>query len=71
MKVVQSQSRGYEVPEMLSTHPSDGSRIEKLTQWLPEAMEKWQASDCHGGQGAIARQFRDALSHRRFMGVAW
>ena len=22
MKVVQSQSRGYEVPEMLSTHPS-------------------------------------------------
>jgi len=34
------------VPEMLSTHPSNAHRMEKLREWLPEAREKQAESDC-------------------------
>ncbi|KAH8719310.1 mitochondrial metalloendopeptidase OMA1 [Phaeosphaeriaceae sp. PMI808] len=34
-------------PQILSTHPSNHNREEKIREWLPKAMEKAEASDCH------------------------
>ncbi|KND89641.1 Mitochondrial metalloendopeptidase OMA1 [Tolypocladium ophioglossoides CBS 100239] len=55
---------GQEVPEMLSTHPSNEHRIAKITEWLPEAMRKRTESDCRG-TAAFADRFRLALRRRR------
>ncbi|KAI8963691.1 hypothetical protein F5Y11DRAFT_318332 [Daldinia sp. FL1419] len=49
-----------EPPEWMSTHPSNFNRIQKITEWLPTAMEKMQASDCRG-TSAFADLFRRAM----------
>ncbi|KAK5987190.1 Mitochondrial metalloendopeptidase OMA1 [Cladobotryum mycophilum] len=54
------KSGGQEVPEMLSTHPSNENRIAKISEWLPEAMKKRTESDCRGTM-AFADRFRAAL----------
>jgi predicted Zn-dependent protease len=36
----------YEPPQMLSTHPSSHNRQGKLKEWLPQAEDKRQQSDC-------------------------
>jgi len=36
----------YEPPQILSTHPSSHNRQEKLKEWLPQAEDKRQQSDC-------------------------
>ncbi|MCW2974445.1 MAG: Peptidase Ste24p precursor [Thermoleophilia bacterium] len=36
-KRMQASSKGGEPPEYLSTHPSHGTRIAQITEWLPEA----------------------------------
>ncbi|KAM5352413.1 hypothetical protein ACJ41O_005136 [Fusarium nematophilum] len=51
---------GEEVPEMLSTHPSNENRIAKISEWMPKAMEKRTASDCRG-TAAFADRFRQAM----------
>ncbi|KAJ1662380.1 metalloendopeptidase [Coemansia sp. RSA 1646] len=33
-------------PQFLSTHPSSGSRIDNIRQWLPEAMDKRNTASC-------------------------
>jgi predicted Zn-dependent protease len=33
-------------PEWMSTHPSNQTRIEKILEWLPKAIEKREQSDC-------------------------
>ncbi|KAI3395387.1 hypothetical protein diail_1378 [Diaporthe ilicicola] len=55
------QQSDVEVPEWASTHPSNQHRIERITGWLPKAMEKREASDCHGTQG-FAEMFRRAMA---------
>jgi predicted Zn-dependent protease len=35
-------SQGGRPPEFLSTHPSEGNRIERLQQLMPEALEIYQ-----------------------------
>jgi metalloendopeptidase OMA1, mitochondrial len=55
------QQSDVETPEWASTHPSNQHRIERITGWLPEAMEKREASDCHGTQG-FAEMFRRAMA---------
>lgn len=55
------QQSDIEVPEWASTHPSNQHRIERITGWLPKAMEKRDASDCHGTQG-FAEMFRRAMA---------
>ena len=36
----------YEPPQILSTHPSSHNRQGKLKEWLPQAEDKRQQSDC-------------------------
>jgi predicted Zn-dependent protease len=38
-----SQKEGGAPPEFLSTHPSDVTRIQKLEQLIPEAMQYYRA----------------------------
>ncbi|KAI5462457.1 peptidase family M48-domain-containing protein [Mariannaea sp. PMI_226] len=59
MEAIQ-KSGGQEVPEMLSTHPSNETRISKINEWMPEAMEKRLQSDCRGTR-AFADRFRKAM----------
>ncbi|KAI9786974.1 MAG: hypothetical protein M1835_002911 [Candelina submexicana] len=42
---------GADPPQLLSTHPSDRSRIGKIEAWLPEARTKREMSDCGGMLG--------------------
>jgi len=39
MKAVQGK-RGGHVPALLSTHPTDAARIQRMTNWMPEAVEQ-------------------------------
>ncbi|KAF1961694.1 hypothetical protein CC80DRAFT_488138 [Byssothecium circinans] len=34
-------------PELMSTHPSNHNREEKIREWLPQAHQKAESSDCH------------------------
>lgn len=54
------QQLGKEPPEFVSTHPSNQHRIETITKWLPEALEKREESDCKGTQG-FAEMFKRAM----------
>ncbi|KAF9881998.1 mitochondrial metalloendopeptidase [Colletotrichum karsti] len=54
------RGQAEEVPEFLSTHPSNEHRIEKCREWVPKALEKWEASDCKG-TASFANMFRQAL----------
>jgi predicted Zn-dependent protease len=47
-------------PQILSTHPSNHNREEKIREWLPKAMKKAQASECHV-TGQFADQFSSAF----------
>ncbi|KAL2125979.1 hypothetical protein VTI74DRAFT_2033 [Chaetomium olivicolor] len=49
-----------QVPEWMSTHPTNMSRIKKIQEWLPQAMEKRAQSDC-SSTTAFADLFRNAL----------
>ncbi|KAK1774213.1 peptidase family M48-domain-containing protein [Copromyces sp. CBS 386.78] len=48
------------VPGWMSTHPSHSNRIEKIQEWLPEALEKRERSDCRT-TASFADLFRQAL----------
>uniref|UniRef100_A0A0B7K959 Cytochrome b5 heme-binding domain-containing protein n=1 Tax=Bionectria ochroleuca TaxID=29856 RepID=A0A0B7K959_BIOOC len=41
---------GQEVPELLSTHPSNENRIEKMKEWMPEALQRRSESPYRTGQ---------------------
>lgn len=62
LRRIQVQMLG-EIPEFLSTHPSNQHRIEKIAEWLPEALEKREQSDCRGTQ-SFAELFRRAMERR-------
>ena len=39
------ESRGGQQPsEFMSTHPSHGTRIQQLTEWMPEALALYEAA---------------------------
>jgi predicted Zn-dependent protease len=50
-------------PQILSTHPSNHNREEKIREWLPKAMEKAETSDCH-----ITSQYGTYIYRRRGSG---
>jgi hypothetical protein len=44
-------------PQILSTHPSNHNREEKIREWLPKAQEKAEASECY-----VTSQYADQFS---------
>lgn len=40
------------VPEFLSTHPSDVTRIRQIQAWIPDAMKHYRPHDAESGSGA-------------------
>ena len=38
------QSGGGGTPEFLSTHPSHGTRVQQLNEWMPEATRLYDAT---------------------------
>ncbi|KAH8881541.1 hypothetical protein GQ53DRAFT_471920 [Thozetella sp. PMI_491] len=54
------QLRNMEVPEWISTHPSNESRIKNIQEWLPKAVEMAEQSDCSSTH-SYADMFREAL----------
>ena len=54
-------------PQFLSTHPSDYSRIKAITEWLPQALDKYQASEC-GFTSGYARKFSEAFGKQGVLG---
>ncbi|KAF2792363.1 hypothetical protein K505DRAFT_246845 [Melanomma pulvis-pyrius CBS 109.77] len=55
-------------PQILSTHPSNHNREEKIREWLPEAFEKQQLSECHTtmsyGETCIMMTARDTINEK-------
>ena len=43
-RMEQAAERRRAPPEFLSTHPSHGTRLRQIEQWLPEAMQHYQPS---------------------------
>jgi metalloendopeptidase OMA1, mitochondrial len=41
------QKGGQAPPQILSTHPSNHNREEKIREWLPKAYEKAESSECY------------------------
>ena len=39
---MEAQSNGQKPPEFMSTHPSEGRRIEQLQQYMPEALKYYK-----------------------------
>ncbi|EXF75425.1 peptidase family M48 [Colletotrichum fioriniae PJ7] len=60
MDMAAKQGQAEEIPEFMSTHPSNEHRIEDYRKWMPKAIEKYEASDCKGTAG-FANMFRRAL----------
>ncbi|KAJ3073179.1 hypothetical protein HDU98_002055 [Podochytrium sp. JEL0797] len=46
-KRMKSMDTDPSVSQFLSTHPSHDNRIQKITEWLPEARRVRENSDCH------------------------
>ena len=46
---------------MLTRYPQNHNRIQKIQEWMPQALEKRQLSDCRGST-AFADAFRKALA---------
>ncbi|KAI1439259.1 peptidase family M48-domain-containing protein [Xylaria sp. CBS 124048] len=55
-----------EPPEWMNTHPSNDNRIQKIQEWMPEALDKMNQSDCQG-TATFASLFKQALEGRTFM----
>jgi predicted Zn-dependent protease len=49
----------HAIPEFLSTHPSDVTRINQLESWLPEAMRYYHAAE--GGQVPAPAPYKPAI----------
>ncbi|OHE92963.1 peptidase family M48 [Colletotrichum orchidophilum] len=60
MDMAAKRGHAEEIPELLSTHPSNEHRIEKYQEWMPKAVDKFEASDCKG-TASFANMFRRAL----------
>ncbi|CAB4478156.1 uncharacterized protein OCT59_007381 [Rhizophagus irregularis] len=54
-------------PQFLSTHPAHESRIRKINEWMPEALQKREQSDCVNEYTG----FMDTMNHFRDQWVKW
>ncbi|KAI9228850.1 MAG: peptidase family M48-domain-containing protein [Piptocephalis tieghemiana] len=53
---------GQQPASFLSTHPSNKNRIEKIREWMPEAMQVQEDSNCHSD----AWDFSNMMAQRRW-----
>ena len=51
-------------PQFMSTHPSSYNRIGAIKGWMPQAMQKYNESNCSVTSGYL-EQFRDRMPGRR------
>lgn len=58
-----SKAGGANIPQFMSTHPSNENRIVKIQGWMQEALDKQQQSDCQQQLGGFMGQFRDKQQH--------
>ena len=63
--MMEKEDQGRAPPQYLSTHPSNRSRLEKIREWLVEANDKRQMSDCAATMG-YADSFRDVVDFPRW-----
>jgi predicted Zn-dependent protease len=54
-------------PQFLSTHPAHESRIRKINEWMPEALQKRNESDCVNEYAG----FMDTMDYFRDKWVRW
>jgi len=47
----EEKAQGQAVPQFISTHPSNHNRLEKIREWLPQAEEKREQSECGAVSG--------------------
>ncbi|KAJ4306180.1 metalloendopeptidase [Collariella sp. IMI 366227] len=59
-RMEKATAQEQDVPEWMSTHPTNMNRVKKIQEWLPQAMEKRAQSDC-SSTTAFADLFRNAL----------
>ncbi|KAG9286465.1 hypothetical protein G9A89_014631 [Geosiphon pyriformis] len=62
-----SQAQKISPPQFLSTHPNNKTRIKKVEEWLPEAMQKRAESNCE----EIMDSFRDGVAILKPLWVSW
>ena len=51
------QAEEFSRPQFLSTHPTSKNRETQIQEWLPQAMDKFNASEC-GSTSYWGNQFR-------------
>ncbi|CAG8606409.1 3529_t:CDS:2, partial [Ambispora gerdemannii] len=61
------QAQKIAPPQFLSTHPANKKRIQKIEEWMPEAMQKRAGSDCE----QTMEGFRDAFDQMRGQWVVY
>ncbi|PWW71859.1 hypothetical protein C7212DRAFT_287477 [Tuber magnatum] len=57
------KAQEFETPQFLSTHPSHKSRIRNIKEWMPEALQKLENSECAGRTMDYALEFRKAFGY--------
>lgn len=62
---MEQAEKGREPPQMLSTHPSHHSRLERIQSWLGEANDKREMSDCAATAWHMDR-FRQTADFQRW-----
>lgn len=60
-----TKARGDDIPQWLSTHPSNENRIVQMQQWLPKAEEARSESEC-----AVTLGYSEDFK-RAFKGNEW
>lgn len=55
------EAESFELTQFLSTHPSHRNRAQHMEQWLPEARDKFNGSECASTAGWVD-EFRNRVS---------
>jgi predicted Zn-dependent protease len=58
-------SEGKNPPQFMSTHPAPESRVQKMIEWMPEAEQMREKSDC-GATLGYAKEFQQAFPQVRW-----
>jgi predicted Zn-dependent protease len=64
-KRMSQATQGQAPPEFMSTHPAPESRVQKMMEWMPEAEQVREKSDC-GATLGYAKEFQQAFPQARW-----